>query len=430
MIGKTTYASRIVPATILIVLALVAVAGAQTCVGPGGCLDLTFNGTGKQVIVTSGSGSTIDRDSIVLPNGKIISLIDNRFTGHSLIGLNADGTLDGTFGVNGSVYTTWHYPNGYAYGIALQNVGGEDRLLIAGSWDIPQGRKIFHALRVDRYLLNGTIDTSFGTNGSVVINANYPLAVAVQPADQKILTVGDLGTLVRLNPNGSLDTTFGTGGKVEIGQSGWALKALSDGKILVSGTSTQGSSSPMAVMRFNPNGSVDTSFGTNGRAVALFFGNGSFGRAFTVDLDPFGNIIAGGIARPKNTLYNDFAAARFTPSGQPDSAFNGNGKVTYGFAGLNDQGRGIVAQSDGKLVVTGAAELATGIRDWALVRFNLDGSLDTTFGNNGTATVDLGGNSEFSKTVRIWFDPSCACEKIVMVGGTTVGAGFARFTTQ
>ncbi|MDQ3179877.1 MAG: hypothetical protein M3Q33_05090, partial [Acidobacteriota bacterium] len=97
-----------------------------------------------------------------------------------------------------------------------------------------------------------------------------------------------------------------------------------------------------------------------------------------------GNVIAGGIARAKNAGLNEnnFAAARFTSLGQLDTSFNGTGMVTYDFAGLNENGRSILAQRDGKLILTGSAQLSsTDNADFALVRFNFDGTVDTTFGN-------------------------------------------------
>lgn len=91
-----------------------------------------------------------------------------------------------------------------------------------------------------------------------------------------------------------------------------------------------------------------------------------------------------------------------------------------------------MAQSDGKVIVGGSAVVSTGSRDFALVRFNFDGSVDTGFGTDGKVTTDMGGTSEYSYRIRLWRDPNCATcpEKIYLAGGTNVGAAFARYLTQ
>ncbi|MEP6742303.1 MAG: hypothetical protein ABJB61_07370 [bacterium] len=428
----------------ILVFALVFTAGTvsgngQTC-SPltAGCLDPTFGTVGTQLIIQDGG---YQHDVIVQSDGRIVSLVDNSNTGATLIRLNTDGTLDGTFAGDGIVETNWHYssvlPRGYPYGLAVQNINGEERLVVAGSWTVPQGKNsAVTMLRVDRYLSNGAIDTSFGSGGTgtVLINKPYALAVAIQPTDNKIITVGDGQAVVRLNENGTIDTAFGPNGDgtTGAGQAGWSIKGLSDGSIIIGGSYSQNGSAVMCVTKLNANGSVFTSFGANGRAIANFYGRGSFGRAFRVDVDPFGNVIAGGIARPKNAAINEnnFAAARFTSTGQLDTSFNGTGMVTYDFAGLNDNGRSIVAQLDGKLILTGAAQLSTAdTADFALLRLNFDGTVDTTFGMNGRVTTNID-REDYSNSSRLWLDSSCACEKIILAGISHTDPSFARYMTQ
>jgi uncharacterized delta-60 repeat protein len=321
--------------------------------------------------------------------------------------------------------------------LAAQFINGEERLVVVGSWTVPAGKNTgITMLRVDRYLSNGAIDTSFGPNGTgtVLISKPPALSVAIQPTDNKIIMVGDGQAVVRLNENGTIDTSFGPNGDgaTGAGQPGWSIKALADGSILIGGSYSQNNSALMCVSKLNANGSVFTSFGSAGRAIANFYGRGSFGRAFRVDVDPVGNVIAGGIARPKGAgiVENNFAAARFTSTGQLDNSFNGTGMVTYDFAGLNNSGRSIVAQSDGKLILSGAAELSsTDSADFALVRFNFDGTIDTTFGTNGRITTNFD-RSDYSYSIRRWVDPSCACEKVILAGSSFAGPSFARYTTQ
>jgi uncharacterized delta-60 repeat protein len=425
---------------LLVLITMVPFVGsAQICPGAPGCLDPTFGNSGtKLVVMASNPGNTSQRDAIIQSDGKIVSLVDNRYTLATLIRLNTDGTLDTSFGSGGIVSTNWHYANpapyGYANGLAIQNVSGQERLVVAGSWTVPQGRNtVVTMLRVDRYLPNGSIDTSFGTNGTVLVNKPSAQAVAIQPGDQKIVTVGTLEAVVRLNANGTIDTSFGPNGDgaTGAGLAGWSVKALPDGKLLFGGDYNDHNSTLMAVSRLNANGSIDVNFGSSGRALANFFGSGSFGRGFHVDLDPFGNIIAGGIARPKGAsiVENYFAAARFTSTGQPDTSFNGSGMAVYNFGGVNSSARGIVAQSDGKVIVTGGAGATAGTSDFGLVRLNYNGTIDSVFGMNGRVLTDIDG-SDYSYSVGLWTDPTCMCEKIVMAGSSSAGASFARYLTQ
>ncbi|HEX6731455.1 MAG TPA: hypothetical protein VF074_15630, partial [Pyrinomonadaceae bacterium] len=273
---------------VLAFFAAAAVSKAQTCPG---CLDSNFGNGGTQYVTTTANGTTGQNDLIVQSDGKIVSLVHNRYTGTTLIRLNTDGLLDSTFAGDGTVETNWHFetvlPRGFPYGLAAQFVNGEERLVVAGSWTVPAGKNTgITMLRVDRYLSNGAIDTSFGPNGTgtVLINKPYALSVAIQPADNKIITVGDGQAVVRLNENGTIDTSFGQNGDgaTGAGQAGWSIKALPDGSILVGGSYSQNNSALMCVTKLNANGSIFTTFGSGGRAIANFYGRGSFGRAFRV----------------------------------------------------------------------------------------------------------------------------------------------------
>ena len=429
------------PIVVLFVLLLAAGSvKAQTCAG---CLDPSFGNGGTQYITGMGNAQTVLNDMIIQADGKIVSVVTNgtsqTMPAATLIRLNPDGSRDTSFDGDGIVETNWHFsstlPRGYAYAVASQFVNGEERLVVAGSWSVSaQKNTQITMLRVDRYLSNGAIDTSFGSNGTVLVNKPYALAVAIQPTDNKIITVGDGQAVVRLNVNGTVDTSFGGNGDgaTGAGQSGWSIKGLPDGSIIIGGTYSQSSGDLMCVSKLNANGSVYSTFGSNGRAIANFYGRGSFGRAFRVDVDPLGNIIAGGIARPKNgsSDTNDFAVARFTSTGQPDTSFNGSGMALYDFAGLGDSGHSVVAQSDGKLILTGSAKLSTTDNaDFGAVRFNFDGTIDTSFGANGRVTQNIDRN-DYSYSSRLWADPSCSCQKLIIAGESYSGVSFARYLTQ
>lgn len=194
----------------------------------------------------------------------------------------------------------------------------------------------------------------------------------------------------------NLDTGFGNGGKVLSSPDGseitfgqdYALQ--SDGKIVaVGGGSTLG----FMVVRYNSNGSLDTTFGTNGISSIVFADQ--TGSAVAVDIQPDGKIVIGGtVARQVSTNPNiwayDFGIARLNSDGSPDTTFDGDGKTTLSFnpeVTTNnfsfERLKKLKVASDGKIVLGGSAVDATVSSQLILGRLNADGSLDTTFGNNG-----------------------------------------------
>jgi uncharacterized delta-60 repeat protein/uncharacterized repeat protein (TIGR01451 family) len=202
--------------------------------------------------------------------------------------------------------------------------------------------------------------------------------------------------------SGDLDPTFGTGGKVttdfagsNAGANGVALQA--DGKIVAAGFADSGSGSDFALARYNPDGSLDASFGTGGKVTTDFAGGSD--SAFGVALQADGKIVAAGFADSGSR--GDFALARYNPDGSLDASFGTGGKVTTDFAGSGDEAFGVALQADGKIVAAGFA--GSGSRgDFALARYQ-DGvakhpSLaiskshrgDFTQGKEGTYTITVG----------------------------------------
>ena len=202
-------------------------------------------------------------------------------------------------------------------------------------------------------------------------------AVAVQP-DGKIVVGGFTCDglhpcdflLARLNTDARPDTGFGTAGIVTTdfpldpnGPSGDVAEALlvqPDGRIVAAGTSGPQGAHPLgssfALARFNPDGSLDDSFGSLGRVRTDFDGPAySDDHAYALIGRPDGTIVAGGTATtypnpPQGS--GDFALARYTATGSLDTSFGGDGKVTTDF-GADDVGLGLAAQPDGKLVAAG-----------------------------------------------------------------------------
>jgi uncharacterized delta-60 repeat protein len=395
-------------------------AAAQAC-GTAGCLDDTFGTGGKVTIPFPPSPGAGPLDICIMPDGKILELVyGNRF-----VRLNADGTLDQTFGSGGVATFAWPVTGAVSYGhsMRLQDIGGQQRIVVAGPANTVSGHKTVEVLRMARFMPDAAIDTSFGTSGTVTINgAGYAEEIEIQ-TDGKIVMLSS-GNLVRTNANGALDTGFGSGGIVSTGYDNGDIAIDGNGGILVGDDLTTGSGRNtkmmMVVKRYTSIGLLDTGFGIAGIATADFNAKSvTFGK---LAIDPFGNVVvAGGVVAPGNGQWY-FAAARFMSNGVADTTFGGTGKVQFlGAAGMGDHGA--LTQADGKVVITGNLN-----GDYGIVRYNYNGTLDTAFGNGGSVIDDVDLQDDV-KTSTIQIDPGCACSKLVMssygIGGPNLS--FARF---
>jgi len=335
--------------------------------------------------------------------------------------LAAPVLLDPTFDGDGKVITVGiNIASVYGMDIAIQTDG---KIIAAGS-ATPDNHGDFALVR---YNTNGSLDTTFDTDGIVTTdfgnNSEVGTAVALQ-LDGKIVVAGfstdaisgvdDKFALARYNSDGSLDTTFDTDGKVTtfIGgaDNAFAVALQSDGKIVVAGNASNGSNHDFALVRYNSNGSLDTSFDTDGIALTDFgFDSGDGAEAMALQSD--GKIILAGSSFNRNTNDSDFALARYNSDGSLDTTFDTDGKVTTDF-GISVLGNAITLQSDGKIVMAGSGN--NGIDgDFVLARYNSNGSLDTTFDTDGKVDWDFGGQ-EIGNDVAIGLD-----SKIVVVGSTS-----------
>lgn len=324
----------------------------------------------------------------------------------ALVRLNADGSLDPTFGSGGIAVTDFGSTGDELTGIALQPDG---RIVVSGNSFRPGTGSDF---LVARFNTNGTLDTSFDGDGWRTFDRGgsdeFASSVAVQ-ADGKIVAAGyfypgDLGDsiLVRFNSDGSLDDgsasdstsgdTFGVGGIVITGFGDTddgidSVVLQSDGRIVASGFIghvTEGEAYDFALARYNADGSLDTTFGDNGHVTTDF---SSIDEAVGVTLQADGRIVAAGYTRDSSFNY-DFALARYNPDGSPDTSFGDEGRVTTGFGSDWDLGRGVLVQPDGYIVVVGDSNQAT--RDVAIARYQgYDLSIGGTTGND-TIAVDAG----------------------------------------
>lgn len=334
----------------------------------------------------------------------------------------ADGDLDPTFGSGGKVMTDFNKHNDLAYGVALQPDGKFIVVGISFAGNSAEGGDF----AVARYNPNGSLDTSFGSGGRVTTDfglTETASSVAVQP-DGKIVVGG--GTyplfpsqggqfaLARYNSNGSLDTSFGNGGLVRtsFGTEGCFAAALvvqADGKIIAAGTnyidfsSDQSSNTDFGLVRYNPDGTLDATFGNGGEVSTDF--NGFDDNASAVLLQPDGKIVAAGDARNLANFY-DFAVARYLANGTLDSTFGAGGKVHTDFGAADfDQARSAVLQPDGKIVAAGTTVSNQGAtQNFAIIRYTANGALDPTFGSSGFATIDFGSFFQSAYSVLLQSD--------------------------
>jgi len=412
-------------AILVIAFLLSSNAYSQTCPASPGCLDPTF-GNGGTIIYQNTTLNSVPIGLASQSDGKLVALVigDNK-----LMRMNADGSLDPSFGAGGTVSISWVFTSGsttylgQAWALAIQNVAGQERIVVVGMGHLANGRKVDQVLRVGRFLPDGSVDTTFGSSGSVIINSGWSPDVAIQ-TDGKIVT--GPATLVRLNVNGTQDSTFGNGGFINTGL-GTALTIDANGRILTGGGITIGkgnnTKSVMAVKRYSSNGAVDAAFGVSGLATADF-GNSSVGGQLRVDA--LGNIFETGhvnVSANNADTQHYFAAARFTSNGLADTSFGGTGRVR--FVGPIGVGSESVLQTDGKIVIIGRLN-----NDYGLVRYNYDGTVDTGFGNGGSVITHVDGNDNVRSSM-LHNDPACACYKILVgAGGDGTNTSFARFVIE
>jgi uncharacterized delta-60 repeat protein len=177
--------------------------------------------------------------------------------------------------------------------------------------------------------------------------------------------------LARYNADGSLDPTFGTGGRVTTDFAGftdqaYALAVQADGKLVTAGLAFGAAGFDFGLVRYNADGSVDSGFGTGGRVTTDFAGGFDQANALAVQAD--GKLVAAGFTQGAGV---DFVLARYNPDGSLDSSFGTGGQVTTDFAGNTDEAFALAVQADDKLVTAGLAFSGVGF-DFGLVRYNPD----------------------------------------------------------
>ncbi len=273
----------------------------------------------------------------------------------------------------------------------------DGKIVVTGSAAVGRGDQF----ALVRYNSDGSLDTTLNGSGKVTTAVGTGTCkgegVALQ-GDGKIVVAGysfnDGGqscfTVLRYGTDGSVDTSFADSGKVTTSfaknSSADSVAMQSDGKIVVAGNSfIDPTNNDFAVVRYNANGTLDTSFNETGKTTADF-GARDFGHSVAVCGD--GRIVVAGYTTDENKQQG--ALACFKANGSLDPGFNGTGKVTSDFGGDgNAEGQGVAAQPDRKIVVVGYTT-AAGVQQFAVARYNADGTLDTSFGGTGRVMTAVG----------------------------------------
>ncbi len=380
-----------------------------------------FAGTGNNYLNLSGMefGNDLTRQS----DGKyLISGYRDSGSGRDFMvaRFNVDGSLDTTFGGGaGYVVNTLSVDSDEAQAVRVLSDG---KILIAGTvWTGSTSEVAFL-----RYNSNGTLDTSFGggtgrVNSGVAGNENLS-AMEVQ-TDGKFVITGSIGNdfyIARYNSDGSKDSSFGTNGLVTTDVSSGAdtarsLALQSDGRYIVAGEAFNGSSYDFAVVRYNSNGTLDTTFNGTGRATVDMSSN-SLDQGYAVRVQSDGKIVVTGFTNANGTA--DIAVVRLLANGTLDTSFNTTGKLVTTVGAGSDFGIDLQIQTDGRIVVAGYSNISS--NDFSIVRYNSDGSLDTSFNSTGKLTTNFGGSSD-DRGARVLVQ---ADGTIVVAGTTTLGGSY------
>ncbi|MBC7626960.1 T9SS type A sorting domain-containing protein [Ferruginibacter sp.] len=419
-----------------------------------GSLDNSFNESG--IILSAFSFANFATGVALQTDGKIVvtgnGLVSN--ASNQVIQLaryNSDGNLDSSFGNGGSVQFGFRVNSNC---VTIQNNG---QILVGGSVLL-------------RYNTDGTLDNLFNGNGKEDIGGINEIAVQ---ADGKIVLRLNGGfSLARINAKGGLDSTFNSNGNVTIDFGGTndqanSLAIQTDGKIILAGKTSTSATSSFAIARYHPNGSLDNSFSSDGKQVVAV-GSYSYvnsliiqadGKLFALGINtegskisiatarfnaadgsldpnynatgllidhlsqgytfytsaavqPDGKILAAGYSW--NGLNVDFALTRYNINGSFDNSFSGGGKLMTDFGGADDRAKDIAIQTDGKIILAGVSG-----GKFAIARYNTNGSMDITFNGNGLQTTAFS-NADTVTAVAIQKDGK------IIVAGT----GIARYNTN
>ena len=376
-----------------------------------GAPDIAFSLDGR-TITTFGASYDLGEDVLQQPDGKLLVVGRSEYSALVLRYL-ANGQLDTSFSSDGKFTFDFDPRNesSIARAVALQRDG---KILVAGTVSRFVGSSILRSFAIARLNVNGTLDNTFSQDGIATLDfigdANVRSIELL--ADGRIVLAGtDFKSiaLARFLPDGSLDTSFGQAGKslksfdtanLTMG----SLVTLHDGRMLVAATMDRltGSddSQNILLVRYLSNGTIDSTFGSNGVTIAL---NPWHRTATAMILQPDGKILVSGNAQTTDPISLTkrvvWSVSRFQANGLPDSAFGNGGTSSFPLLGLEGVATSLALQSNGQIVVTGQ-----GNRQPIVSRLNPDGLLDSSFAGDGLAPLAVSNGAAVASKVRVQSD--------------------------
>lgn len=348
-------------------------------------------------------------------DGKILAAGSYNSSTHRIVCLaryNADGSLDTGFDSDGKTEYN-HGTNVEIYDMVIQNDG---KILLVGGYS---SNDLFMA----RFNVNGSLDTSFNHNGimepdlggfnetaySVLLQSDQKIVVGAYSA----LTASVSFALARFMPDGAIDSSFNQTGKTfnHFNSHTAIVRSIclqADGKILAAGSRANASDNDILLVRYLPNGTLDSSFGSSGIVIKDL---GNWESAYSVMVEPNGKILLAGSTA---TLSGDedFVGLRFMADGSPDLSFNGTGHLITNMGGM-DRAHSVQRLHSGKILLGGTD--ANG--KFALARYLSNGSLDLSFNSTGKVLTNLG----FS------FDMILQQDGKILMGGFKVNGSLSEF---
>lgn len=391
-----------------------------------GVRDLTFAGSGQALFDFGVDEQESPSEMLLQPDGKIVvaGIMSDAMGWNRRIAVarfNADGSVDTDFGTAGGVAVAIG-DNDYFNAVARQDDG--QLVLLGSTYDGNNSDLQLHRLAAD-----GTLDTSFGIGGVVITdlgsNDEFPTAIVASSAGIFLTAVTSLSeqnfVVVKYGFDGELNGAFGDNGIAQVDFAGGADSAQDlllqpDGKLVVVGSAQSPSGNQFAVARIHgTTGALDATFGTGGK-VSTNLGAAHAGAGLVAGLSATGDITVSGYVLQLGIFVDfDISLARFTSDGALDPTFSGDGTVIIALSGpAHNIDRTVMAvQPDGKTLVAGTEMGIGGGQFWGLARYNVDGSLDSTFGDNGTINVAAG--KAFQRIGAIAVGPD---GKILVTGNT------------
>lgn len=435
MIRNTNKFQMKLPEAFFAVLFIILLAISKCSYGQAGMIDSTFSDDGRATVFSDGGATSV----AIQPDGKILIGGTSTSANFALARFNSNGILDSTFSADGKVQTQFGTVS-IGTSMALQDDG---KILLGGECETSIGGRDFG---LARYNSDGTLDRSFNSNGYVITSFSTSdghdggSAIAIQ-SDGKIIQAGDRSVTgfaaVRFNSNGTLDNSFGTNGKIifpigDLRSSCTSICLYPDCKILLGGysESTTKWKSSFAIMRLNTNGTLDNTFGVGGKDTIFMSTGGNTNQNYeynignTMLIQTDGKILLSGSSALGSNGFGTIPIIRLNTNGSLDNSFGNGGEVQYAVPGLEQiYITKMTLQQDEKIVVVGfIGSLDSVSISFLLARFNMDGSIDSTFGNSGIVKKDISGADDELTAVAMQSDG-----KIVACGVSAYGMEVVRY---